>query len=112
MAALNELNEILNERIQIGIAQRDDRFTAPSYEHMGYYETLGTNGSRQPHHLGFNHPLEQETANFNRDDWHNAQFRSVSSRNNVRAETKNSANSRLSTVHQAHYGENKSSPFT
>ena len=93
---MNELNEILNERISIGATQRDERVVKTEEGEVGYYETLGS----QKVAFGFNHQLEQETANFNRDDWHGNQFRSASSRNNnnIRAETKNSANSRLSTL--------------
>jgi len=68
-AALNELNEILNDRILS--SNRDEKHIRVE-DNSGYYETLGIHRVNPHHPNGFNHQLEQETANFNREDWINS----------------------------------------
>lgn len=68
-AALNELNEILNDRILS--SNRDEKHIRVE-DNAGYYETLGIHRVNPHHPNGFNPQLEQETANFNREDWINS----------------------------------------
>jgi hypothetical protein len=53
-AALNELNDILNERILSHREERPMRFE----DNAGYYETLGTHRASPHLHHGYNHQLE------------------------------------------------------